>query len=843
MRNKRRSLSTTSRDTTAANSPTEQIPLQYAPIESHPYPQQAEQAPMVAPTDPQLTNEHAQLAQIRQFNNSYPEYQDGRAQTAENDALGDTTQSQTGQGPHQQPNGQQSSTHASQATQNAPQQRSLQRTMSLSLDGAGGTGTDEEKRNRKVANNNAANEKELRELIELNADRTLESIARDVRSAERTQKAEKAKQLFAMRWLKQYCRRGPESVPRARVYTFYAQRCGNDRVDTLNPASFGKLVRIIFPGIQTRRLGVRGESKYHYVNLALADDYQMGSTRPGSAHVSPGSERATPVDPEMSFRASMPAPADTASFPQHEQSLQQPPITTTSNPASQGYLFAEPVNTEYGSSFNNRPMYKQKLCFSHHGDQSPANDALNFQVPDITKFVPPGFDKEQSLGLYELYRAHCTSVVDAVRYVKEKQFFKLIGSFNGTMTVPVSKLFQQPSIADWIKECDRVMYQQIIQFVSQLVLQVLPEPVYLMLRNIGNGLISHIKKYFCQYPEHVVQAKLEVATVFCSLLKRLLRVNETAHAAANLLMKDEMRAIMWADWVNSVGARRVVETSLPRCGHEEGIHILTSEMRLLLAPLPPNVEIPEPPEFAEAAANFNMDGIHWPDYATADNIMERWSAFLKRLPSRFPDVPTRTLLYCLESVGCAALRDVTVNVAQSFGAWWTTKVWMDEMMYWLAEMGGFLSDNTSTPADPSPASQTQTTFEDHGNLEAVLSTSLAGVPQDPSRPATSTELPRPNSAHPNLEFGTMTGFSPPLTGQRHSSGPPGLTCESFAPCYEFSRPSGDGRLMADAEVVFAGTPRGGGFKSVGGEEFEDSGIGMGLLEGSTGLTPLKMGAT
>lgn len=44
----------------------------------------------------------------------------------------------------------------------------------------------------------------------------------------------------------------------------------------LNPASFGKLVRIIFPGIQTRRLGMRGESKYHYVDLTLIDDSPEG---------------------------------------------------------------------------------------------------------------------------------------------------------------------------------------------------------------------------------------------------------------------------------------------------------------------------------------------------------------------------------------------------------------------------------------------------------------------------------------------------------------------------------------------------------------------------------------
>jgi regulatory factor X len=62
------------------------------------------------------------------------------------------------------------------------------------------------------------------------------------------------------------------SVPRSRVYLKYAGICGNQRVTTLNPASFGKLVRVIFPGINTRRLGVRGESKYHYVDLALHEE-------------------------------------------------------------------------------------------------------------------------------------------------------------------------------------------------------------------------------------------------------------------------------------------------------------------------------------------------------------------------------------------------------------------------------------------------------------------------------------------------------------------------------------------------------------------------------------------
>jgi regulatory factor X len=58
-------------------------------------------------------------------------------------------------------------------------------------------------------------------------------------------------------------------------------------VQPLNPASFGKLVRVIFPGIQTRRLGIRGESKYHYVDLALKDDVPGIESMPRSIDSAP----------------------------------------------------------------------------------------------------------------------------------------------------------------------------------------------------------------------------------------------------------------------------------------------------------------------------------------------------------------------------------------------------------------------------------------------------------------------------------------------------------------------------------------------------------------------------
>lgn len=86
---------------------------------------------------------------------------------------------------------------------------------------------------------------------------------------------------------------------RDRVYCCYAEKCGTERVSVLNPASFGKLVRIIFPNVQTRRLGVRGESKYHYVDLSVIEEKQQKPTASVPAPLSQG----VPERPDSGMRS------------------------------------------------------------------------------------------------------------------------------------------------------------------------------------------------------------------------------------------------------------------------------------------------------------------------------------------------------------------------------------------------------------------------------------------------------------------------------------------------------------------------------------------------------------
>lgn len=65
------------------------------------------------------------------------------------------------------------------------------------------------------------------------------------------------------------------------MYASYVKRCAHEKIAVLNPASFGKLVRVLYPGLRTRRLGVRGESKYHYVDFELVDeDIDLTDTPP-----------------------------------------------------------------------------------------------------------------------------------------------------------------------------------------------------------------------------------------------------------------------------------------------------------------------------------------------------------------------------------------------------------------------------------------------------------------------------------------------------------------------------------------------------------------------------------
>ena len=355
------------------------------------------------------------------------------------------------------------------------------------------------------------------------------------------------------------------------------------------------------------------------------------------------------------------------------------------------YLDSASPSVLQGPSCSN--MVRRELKF-------PAGDELSYHeddpidLPSISQYLPVGTDIDSANALTALYRSHCISIIDCFRFCKEKMLWYHFTSFHGTLTVPSQKLLAHPNIASWIKDCDWLMYQRMIRFVAPLALQVVPVRVIDTFHTISNKLGRHISNTFQNLPQHVQDAKLGPAIIFAGLLDRLLRVNASAHAAANMLTNDANRDQMWHDWVLHVNPIRVVESSLPGCGYTRVLQVLTTEIRELLGPLRTTAYMGMNTIFAHAEPHATSNISHHAhpeiDDSSTEGVLDRWTNFLQTLPSRFPGADPRLLLHCVSEVGSAALRDITMAQALSFGSWWVTKVWVDEMLQWLAEKGGFM---------------------------------------------------------------------------------------------------------------------------------------------------------
>ncbi|KAJ3600039.1 hypothetical protein NHX12_033991 [Muraenolepis orangiensis] len=104
------------------------------------------------------------------------------------------------------------------------------------------------------------------------------------------------------------------SLPRSSLYNHYLRHCQEQKLDPVNAASFGKLIRSVFMGLRTRRLGTRGNSKYHYYGIRVKPDSPLNRLQEDtqfkplqkvygvSDHLSGGSQHSAST-PEQSVAA------------------------------------------------------------------------------------------------------------------------------------------------------------------------------------------------------------------------------------------------------------------------------------------------------------------------------------------------------------------------------------------------------------------------------------------------------------------------------------------------------------------------------------------------------------
>ncbi|KAK0651892.1 RFX DNA-binding domain-containing protein [Cercophora newfieldiana] len=551
----------------------------------------------------------------------------------------------------------------------------------------------------------ANNEMEMRQLFTANKHRNLQDVAEELHGNERGPNSERTRQVFAMLWINQVCTKGKGSVPRGRVYANYASRCATERITVLNPASFGKLVRVLFPGLKTRRLGVRGESKYHYVNFSLMEeqpDVREPATHPAvPLGENPSFSQNFNTLPVSSTAATRP---ERAVFPTPDIG-QWPDASVRRSHEFRHSLYNQPQVSSIEQLKNTMSKTAQVLRFAAEPTE-PFQQSDALILPAIEPFLPNGTDPDAAKSLAALYRSHCTSLVECIRFCKEKTFFHLFTSFQGTLTMPVQKLFTNPAVSPWIEECDFILYQRMMRIVSSLTLQVVPKPVLDTLRSMSERLVPHIRESFRGLPHHVVRAKEAPATIFAGLLDRALRVNLTAHAAANMLSNPANRDLMYVEWISMINLRKIAET-VPSRGMDDVVNLLLNEMHDLLDPINVPFEIESLTLHGDMALRNGRQLRDEPhEEQTASNVLDRWVTFLRSLPSHFPYASHTDIVWCVQRLGTAVMRDLTIAQGKSFGSWWVTKCWIDEMIQFLAEQGGFMKQKSSRDTLVVPKHQT-----------------------------------------------------------------------------------------------------------------------------------------
>lgn len=321
--------------------------------------------------------------------------------------------------------------------------------------------------------------------IKLSADKTvpvpLADLAVRVREEENGSSAEKFRQTFAMAWLKHSCELSPDAaVPRNRIYARYVELCAEHNLKPLNPASFGKLVRVAYPDIKTRRLGVRGQSKYHYCGFRLIGEQNnpTGITptgTPGRFGNSPdryvrtislhfdANYSSLNIKNQLGFESS--------SFNSFTQSQQSTPShvrfpRTSSTPLSE--FDSKPSRDGGMEDYTHTSMARTEVIsglrfhasFNDFTDVSLSPNAHeSFSIPPLTKHLKNEIDPDFASTLHSLYLSHCRALIESLRFMHIKKFVSLIGSFVGGLTAPIQKLLHEKDVVTWITHSDWIMYK------------------------------------------------------------------------------------------------------------------------------------------------------------------------------------------------------------------------------------------------------------------------------------------------------------------------------------------------------------------------------------------------
>ncbi|XP_051972816.1 transcription factor RFX3 isoform X2 [Xyrauchen texanus] len=471
------------------------------------------------------------------------------------------------------------------------------------------------------------------------------------------------------------------SLPRSTLYSHYLRHCQEQKLDPVNAASFGKLIRSIFMGLRTRRLGTRGNSKYHYYGIRVKPDSPLNRLQEDMQYMA---LRQQPVQQKQRFKPVH--KVDSVSGENFSSGGQHTP-----NTAEQTFIAQS----------------------QHHQQFLDASRALpEFVDLDLGESVE-GVGPEDVKALQMLYREHCEAILDVVVNLQFSLIENLWQTFwryspsnsvdgvtiieNSGMSeiegrLPQARLVllcRNEAVLKWMNTCDHLMYQALVEILIPDVLRPIPSALTQAIRNFAKSLEGWLTNAMSSIPQRMIQTKVSAVSAFAQTLRRYTSLNHLAQAARAVLQNTSQINQMLSD-LNRVDFANVQEQASWVCQCEEGV-----VQRLEL----------------DFKATLQQQ-----------SSLEQWATWLDNVVSQvlkpYEDKPSlpkaaRQFLLKWSFYSSMVIRDLTLRSAASFGSFHLIRLLYDEYMFYLVEhrvaqatgetaigvMGEFQDLNTMSPAN------------------------------------------------------------------------------------------------------------------------------------------------
>uniref|UniRef100_A0A1A7X3L4 Transcription factor RFX3 n=1 Tax=Iconisemion striatum TaxID=60296 RepID=A0A1A7X3L4_9TELE len=444
------------------------------------------------------------------------------------------------------------------------------------------------------------------------------------------------------------------SLPRSTLYNHYLRHCQEQKLDPVNAASFGKLIRSIFMGLRTRRLGTRGNSKYHYYGIRVKPDSPLNRLQEDMQYMA---LRQQPVQQKQRFK-----------------SVQK---------------FDSGSGDNYTSGGQHHPGAAEQTVIAqsqHHQQFLDASRALpDFVELDLGQSNTENISPEDVKALQSLYREHCEAILDVVVNLQFSLIEKLWQTFwrysppdtveGATVTenssvseiearLPRAQLLvlcRNEAVLKWMSTCDHLMYQALVEILIPDVLRPIPSALTQAIRNFAKSLEGWLSNAMNAIPQRMIQTKIAAVSAFAQTLRRYTSLNHLAQAARAVLQNTSQINQMLSD-LNRVDFANVQEQASWVCQCEEGVvQHLEQDFKATLQ---------------------------------QQSSLEQWAAWLENVVTQVlkpyehrPSFPraARQFLLKWSFYSSMVIRDLTLRSAASFGSFHLIRLLYDEYMFYLVE--------------------------------------------------------------------------------------------------------------------------------------------------------------